>query len=60
MAKYPTITRDQYQAMLKSGYEFRGAGLYEPQHNPKAKFVFINLGPAAPSVFKRIMKEPVK
>jgi len=44
--------------MLQSGYEFQPGYLYDADRNPSAKFVLVDLGPSAPSVYKRITKEP--
>lgn len=52
------ISREEYVTMLQSGYTFQPAYLYEADQNPDAKFVLVNLGPAAPAVYKRIVKEP--
>ena len=35
------ITREQYLDMVRQGYRFSNAGLYEPDHAPKAKFVLV-------------------
>lgn len=34
-AKYPVITREEYQALMNKGHKITPAGLYEPQHAPK-------------------------
>lgn len=53
-----SISRDEYVTMLQSGYEFKQGYLYDADNIPGAKFVLVNLGPAAPAVYKRIVKEP--
>ena len=53
--KHPTITREEYKALLDNGWTFRDAFLYEPQNNLKAAFVHVQLAPTI-SVFKRCTK----
>jgi hypothetical protein len=52
------ITREEYVTMLQSGYTSQPAYLYEADQNPNAKFVLVSLGPAAPAIYKRIVKGP--
>jgi hypothetical protein len=43
---FPTIRREDYEASIKRGDQWRDAGLYEPDHAPRnAEFFFVQLTP---------------